>query len=88
MEFKDRKAANPGRIKLKDITTDVETTYDVTLADEPTEAGTPINAELFARLKEEILNETVNIGQKGEKGDNGDTGIAGNYITSITFTKV
>ncbi len=43
MEFKDRKATNPGRITLRNVSTGATTTYDVIMADGATEQGTPIN---------------------------------------------
>lgn len=56
MEFKDRKATNPGRIKLKNIATNVTETYDIELADGAVEAGTPLNKATFDAFKEDILN--------------------------------
>lgn len=57
MEFKDRKATNPGRVILEDVQTKVRTTYDIILADNPTEQGTPLNKQTMDALKEDVLNE-------------------------------
>lgn len=61
MELKDRQAKYPGRIILKDVQTNAERTYDVILADEATEQGTPINAQTLKTFKQDILNETEDI---------------------------
>jgi hypothetical protein len=37
----DREPKYPGRVKLKDVETGVEKVYDMVMADEPLEAGTP-----------------------------------------------
>lgn len=57
MEFKDRKATNPGRVILEDVQTKSRTTYDITFADNPTEQGTPLNKQTMDALKEDVLNE-------------------------------
>lgn len=88
MEFKDRMSGNPGRIKLKNISTGVETTYDVILDDSPTEEGTALNANTLSTLKREILSETQGINEKGDKGETGENGFAGNNIVSVKFIVV
>lgn len=62
MEFKDRKATNPGRIILENVQTKARTTYDVILADNPTEQGTPLTKQVMDSLKEEILDQVKNSG--------------------------
>jgi len=57
MEFQDRQATNPGRVILKNVSTGVQTTYDVTFADGVTVGGTPLNKQTFDTLKEDILNQ-------------------------------
>ncbi len=57
MEFKDRKATNPGRVTLRNVSTGATTTYDIIMADGATEQGTPINKQTLDALKEDILNE-------------------------------
>ncbi len=57
MEFKDRKATNPGRVTQRNVSTGATTTYDVIMADGATEQGTPINKQTMDALKEDILNE-------------------------------
>lgn len=57
MEFKDRKANNPGRVTLKNVSTGATTTYDVVMADGATEQGTPINKQTMDGFKEDVLNE-------------------------------
>ena len=53
MEFTDRKSQYPGRIKLKNVSTGEEATYDMILADGDTSAaggyaaGTPLNKATF-----------------------------------------
>lgn len=59
MELKDRQAKYPGRVILKDVQTNAERTYDVILADEATEQGTPINAQTLKTFKEDILKEAA-----------------------------
>lgn len=78
MEFKDRKAQHAGRVRLQAVDGQPNV-YDVILADGATEQGTPLNAETFTALKEELLDKVVNyngvpgpIGPKGDKGDIGD----------------
>lgn len=60
MEFKDRKTTNPGRIILENVQTKARTTYDVILADNPTEQGTPLTKQVMENLKEEILDQAKN----------------------------
>lgn len=57
MEFKDRKAANPGRVTLKNVSNGTTATYDVTMADGATEQGTPLNKQTLDTFKEDVLNE-------------------------------
>ena len=57
MEFKDRKANNPGRVILEDVQTKARTTYDIILADNPTDQGTPLNKQTMDSFKEDVLNE-------------------------------
>lgn len=59
MEFKDRKATNPGRIVLKKVTTNSngQDIYDLQFADGATEQGTPINKQTLDALKEAVLDE-------------------------------
>lgn len=59
MELKDRQAKHPGRIVLVDVATGAEKKYDVILADEPTVAGTPLNAQTLKAFKEEIVAEAA-----------------------------
>lgn len=53
MEFTDRKSQYPGRIKLKNVSTGEEATYDMVLAEGDTSAasgyatGTPLNKVTF-----------------------------------------
>lgn len=53
MEFKDRKAINPGRIALKKVTTNSsgQDIYDLQFADGATEQGTPINKQTLDAFK-------------------------------------
>ena len=59
MEFKDRKATNPGRIELKKVTTNSsgQDIYDLQFADGATEQGTPINKQTLDAFKVEVLDE-------------------------------
>ncbi len=66
MELKNRVANHPGRIVLQDIQTGERKTYDVILADEATEQGTPINKETLETLKEEILDQTKTMVQQND----------------------
>ena len=59
MEFKDRKATNPGRIALKKVTTNSNghDIYDLQFADGATEQGTPIKKQTLDAFKVEVLDE-------------------------------
>lgn len=59
MEFKDRKATNPGRIALKKVTTNGsgQDIYDLQFADGASEQGTPINKQTLDAFKVEVLDE-------------------------------
>ena len=85
MEFKDRKSIYPGRIQLKDIYTNEIKYYEIIMMDDATEQGTPLNANLFEQLREDILNSLEGI--QGEKGDKGDPALS-SYITSISVARV
>lgn len=61
MEFKDRQAANSGRVILENVQTKERTAYDVILADEPTEHGTPLNAATFDALQEDIMDKVADL---------------------------
>lgn len=66
MEFKDRVAKYPGRIALKKVSTNATTgqeIYDVALADEATEQGTPLNKQTLDAFKEDIIDSV-----QGETG--------------------
>lgn len=88
MEFINRKAPYPGRIKLINVDTGEETICDLLPADNPTESGTVINAEMFNLFEEDILNELTDYGTKGDTGDTGQRGPSGNYITAISLKLV
>lgn len=59
MILKNRTAAHPGRVTLKDVDTGAEKTYDITMADGATEQGTPLNAEMLNEFKEDVLNNVM-----------------------------
>ena len=82
MEFQNRVTNTPGLIKLRDVETGEEKTYQLILADNPTQEGTPITAENLERFKQDILECAVKLGAKGDKGNDGTT------ITGIKITKV
>lgn len=50
MNFQDRISTNPGRVTLKNVSTGETATYDLTLADSPTQAGTSLNKATFDRI--------------------------------------
>ena len=82
MEFKDRKPQYPGRVKLKNVSTGVETIYDMTYAEGSVsesagyETGTPLNKATFEQLKQEILQAAMHAQAiPGPKGDKGDAGV-------------
>ena len=56
MEFRDRKASNPGRVRLTPVSGE-SNVYDVTLEDGAgtTNAGTPLNAQTFEEFRQDIL---------------------------------
>lgn len=62
----DRQSLYPGRVKLKDVDTGIEKTYDMTMADEPVVPGTPPTKEnLLTDETEKVIfgdlaNRTVN----------------------------
>lgn len=94
MSFNNRITSNPGIIQLKDVTTGEVKTYELILADNPSQEGTPITAETLEQFKQEILDNVINLALKGEKGDTGDPGAKGKdgangiSITNIRITKV
>ncbi len=57
MEFRNRQTTTPGRVKLKNVSTNAETIYDISMADNPTEAGTPLNKQTFDTFREDLLDE-------------------------------
>ncbi len=71
-EFKNRKTNTPARIKLRNVVTNAEETYDVILDENVVEEGTPLNAQTFNAFKEDILQSVARLDiteeMKGEKG--------------------
>ena len=55
----DRVSAYPGRVKLTPVSGQANT-YDMVRADQPTQAGTPLNAALF-RQKSDVLTQDVTV---------------------------
>lgn len=84
MEFKNRVSNAPGVIQLKDMETGEIKTYEMILADNPSQMGTPITAEILEQFKQEILDSIEGVGLKGEKGE---PGANGTYITAISITR-
>lgn len=82
MEFQNRVTNTPGLIKLRDVETGEEKTYQLILADNPTQEGTPITAENLERFKQDILECVLDLGIHGAPGPQGTT------ITGIQITKV
>ncbi len=63
LEFKDRNVQYPGRVKLRNVATNEEATYDIVLSEGTIyDAGTSLNKETFEILKEEILDAATKIG--------------------------
>ncbi len=84
MEFRDRKASNPGRVRLTPVSGE-SNVYDVTLEDGAgtTNAGTPLNAQTFEEFRQDIFNYiSAKSGMQGPKGDKGDKGVS---ISNKTF---
>ncbi len=82
LEFKDRDVQYPGRVKLRNVATNEEATYDIVLSEGTIyDAGTSLNKETFEILKEEILDAAAKMDavviEKGDKGEKGDTGPKG-----------
>ena len=74
MEFKDRVPRYPGRVKLTPVSGQANV-YDMTLQDNASVAGTPLNAATFDALKQDLIDYVnENPGPQGEKGDKGDSG--------------
>ena len=73
--MKNRVPKYPGRIKLKDVLTGEERLYDMTRADEPTEAGTPINKATL------LSDQTAGLypGLDGDSTPNDAFAFVGNY---------
>ena len=84
MTFQNRVTSKPGVIKLKDVDSGEVKTYEVILADDPSQEGTPITAETFEQFKQEILTLVQEVAAQGPKGDKGDTGP---YITAISISR-
>lgn len=76
MDFKDRSPKYPGRVKLTPVSGQANI-YDMTLQDEASIAGTPLNTATFTAFKEDLIDYiNTNPGPQGEKGDRGDPGIS------------
>lgn len=60
IEVKDRIPTYPGRVKMVPVEGQPNT-YDMVRADEPVEAGTPINKALFDSISSDIANVDENI---------------------------
>ncbi len=78
MKFTNRKATNPGRVKLTDENGIVKT-YTMVLDDGATEQGTPLTAETFNRFAADVMDGIANciVGPKGDRGEKGDSGERG-----------
>ena len=68
MKFTNRKATNPGRVKLTDENGIVKT-YTMVLDDGATEQGTPLTAETFNRFAADVMDGIANciVGPKGDR---------------------
>lgn len=53
----NRQPTHRGRVTLTPVNGGAAVTYDMVRADEPLEAGTPINAELFQALQTNAITE-------------------------------
>ena len=74
MDFKDRSPKYPGRVKLTPVSGQANV-YDMTLQDDASVVGTPLNAATLDAFKQEIIDYVNdNPGQQGEKGEQGNPG--------------
>lgn len=85
MELKDRKANHNGRVILKDVQTGVEKTYDIILADEATEQGTPLNKQTLDALKEDIIDIARANTPKIDTKNFGTTHIKGKLVVNPEY---
>ena len=82
MDFKDRIASYPGRVKLTPVSGQ-SNVYDMELEDGASVSGTPLNAATFDSFKQDLINYVnSNPGPQGLKGDKGDPGVS---ISNKTF---
>lgn len=54
LNLQDRVPTNPGRVTLTPVSGQANT-YDMVLADSPTQAGSKVNAAVFAALDAELV---------------------------------
>lgn len=73
IEVKDRIPTYPNRIKLIPVEGE-ENTYDIQRADQPTEAGTPMNKVLFDSIRNDLKAAVYNNTQRQNIGDHWDQG--------------
>lgn len=83
MNFQDRISTNPGRVTLKNVSTGETATYDLTLADSPTQVGTALNKETFESFQAYI--ESMIEGNSGPQGPQGAQGEPGVSISNKSF---
>ena len=83
MNFQDRISTNPGRVTLKNVSTGETATYDLTLADSPTQVGTALNKETFESFQAYI--ESMIEGNSGPQGPQGMQGEPGVSISNKSF---
>ena len=66
MEFKDRVANKPNRVKLTYEDSGASNYAVVELADEPIEVGTPLNKSTFDEMQKELMPAFEDIEYKGK----------------------
>lgn len=75
MEFKDRSALNPGRVRLTPVSGSSDL-YDMVWEDNVIDAGTALNKATFDQFRSELSDLIIqNAGAQGEKGEKGETGV-------------
>lgn len=93
--MQDRQPKYPGRVRLKDVESGVEKLYDLTMADDPSEEGTPptkrfllddLTASSFGLGSEAVVNTVLGILSKAVISKDG--GIHFTTVTGETIANV
>lgn len=82
MEFKDRVANKPNRVKLTYEDSGASAYATVELADEPIESGTPLNKTTFDKMQKELKSDVHDVGSVfiTSTGENPSKKLGGTWV--------